>query len=74
MKRVSILGYQFDALPSHTTIRAEGEGCNLRVALTRAVGVLMSDHRLRHKHIGELKISVVVMDGSRKESKDGVKT
>jgi len=61
MKTVHVIGYQFDALPAHIKIPARGTGYNLRVAVTRAVDNLLSDDKLKHKQIGDFKMSVVVI-------------
>lgn len=61
MKTVRVVGYQFDALPAHITILGRGEGTNLRIAVTRAVGNMLADKKLKHKQIGDFKMSAVVV-------------
>lgn len=60
-KTVQILGHAFDCLPGHVTIPARGEGGTVRIATMRAVSSLFDDQRLRHKQIGDFKLSVVVV-------------
>jgi hypothetical protein len=65
MKVVQVLAYRIDAVPGHITVSRRGEGCNLRVALCRAVGDILLDDKLKHKQIGELKLSVVVVKNDK---------
>jgi hypothetical protein len=60
-KTVQVVGHQFDAVAAHVTVAARGSGGNLRIAVTRAIGALLSDPRLKHRQIGEFKMSVVVI-------------
>jgi len=59
--KVQVLAHAFDGMPGHVTISKSGEGYNLRVATSRAVEDVLSDERLKHKRIGEFKMSVVVV-------------
>ena len=68
MKRVSVLAHQFDAVPAHVTIRATGDGTNLCVAVKRAVDTILHDRCLRHKQIGEFKMTVVVIAEKKGEN------
>lgn len=61
MKTVSIVGHAFDCLPGHVTIPARGVGSNLRVAVCDALRNMFDDKRLYRKHIGDFKLSVVVI-------------
>ena len=70
-KTVQVLGHQFDALPAHVTVAGKGTGYNLRVATIRAVQNMMDDPRLRHKQIGEFKISVVVISDRAQQDVPG---
>jgi hypothetical protein len=66
-KTVQVLGHEFDCLASHVTIAGRGVGGNLRVAAERAIGNMLSDPRLDHKHIGAFKCSVVVIRETHRE-------
>ena len=61
MKTVSVVAHAFDCLPAHVTITAKESGFNLRVATARAVSAVLSDKKLRKKHVNDFKISVVVI-------------
>lgn len=61
MKVVTVLAYDFDCLPGHVRISKRDEGFNLRVAVSRAVQAVLSDEQLKHKQIGDFKMSVVVV-------------
>jgi len=61
VKTVHVLAHQFDALPGHVSVSASGSGSSLRMAVKDAVDKILSDVKLRHKHIGEFKLSVVVI-------------
>jgi hypothetical protein len=60
MKNVYIRAHEFNCLPGHIEVSAKGQGANLRVALQRAMGMLVRDARLKHKQVGEFKMNVVV--------------
>lgn len=60
-KCVHVLGHAFDCLPGHMMIAARGHGSSVRVATREAVNSLFSDPRLRRKHVGNFKMSVVVI-------------
>ena len=66
MKTVSVIGHSFDCLPGHVTISGRGTGSNVRTAVCHAVRVMFGDKRLHRKHVGDLKLSVVVI-ADRKE-------
>lgn len=61
MKTVFVVGHAFDCLPGHVTIGKTNSGFNMRVAVARAVADVLSDERLKHKQIGEFKMTVVVI-------------
>jgi len=65
MKTVSVVAHAFDCLPGHVTITARGSGGNLRVAVSRAVNVLLSDTRLRQKRVSDFKMSIVVISDKK---------
>jgi hypothetical protein len=60
-KTVRVAGYEFDALDDKVIVTADGKGRSLRVATHRAVNAMFNDSRLRRKHIGSFKLSVVVI-------------
>jgi hypothetical protein len=59
-KRVQVVGYMFDALPGHVMASGEGEGGNLRTAVTRAVADMLKAPAVYGKRIRSFKISVTV--------------
>lgn len=61
MKTVHVIGYQFDCLPGHVSIAGRGQGSNIRAAVGAAVRNVLSDSKLRRKHLGGFKLSVVVI-------------
>jgi hypothetical protein len=61
MKVVNIIGHEFDALPGHVTVNGRGSGSTLQSATCDALRELLKDQRLRRKHIGSFKLSVVVI-------------
>ena len=60
-KTVQAIGHSFDGLAAHITVEGRGAGGTLRVATMRAVNIMLGDPKLRHKHINDFKISVVVI-------------
>lgn len=64
LKAVHVIGYNFDCLAGHVQIIGRGEASNLRAAVRRAVDAILRDPKLRHKQIGEFKLSVVTIAGS----------
>jgi hypothetical protein len=61
IKTVNIVGHEFDALPGHVVVNGRGSGSNLRSATCAALRAMLKDQRLRGRHIGSFKLSVVVI-------------
>ena len=60
-KTVQVIGHSFSCCPGHVVIEGRGSGSSLRVALCNAVRAMLKDERLRHRHINNFKLSVVVI-------------
>lgn len=61
MKTVQVIGHSFDGAPAHLTVEGRGSGQSLKSAARKAVGAMLTDRRLRWKHIDSFKLTAVVI-------------
>ena len=66
MKLVQVVGHKFDCLPGHVTIGGRGSGSSLRTAVCDAIRNMFADQRLNRKHINDFKLSVVVLQETKR--------
>jgi len=60
MKRVTVVGYEFDSLPGHISACGTGTGTNIKPAICNAVRQMFKSPQLKYAHIGSFRMSVVV--------------
>ena len=68
MKTVAIIGHAFDCVPAHVTVNARGTGTTIPTAVARALREMLADKRLRRKHIGAFRITVVMTDPAKPDA------
>lgn len=64
-KTVCVLAHEFDCLAGHVTVSAITRGSSMAIAVRRGVSAVLLDHRMRCKHVGAFKLSVVLLAENR---------